>query len=51
MKKHPLLFNFILTMAIQIGVYLIEIFEVQIIEPLLQALGCLLYTSDAADEL
>ena len=39
MKKHPLLFNFILTMAIQIGVYLIEIFEVQIIEPLLQALG------------
>ena len=23
MKKHPLLFNFILTMAIQIGVYLI----------------------------
>ncbi|EKC70771.1 hypothetical protein OBE_03721, partial [human gut metagenome] len=26
-------------MAIQIGVYLIEIFEVQIIEPMLQALG------------
>ena len=39
MKKHPLLFNFILTMAIQIGVYLIEIFEVQIIEPMLQAMG------------
>ena len=39
MKKHPLLFNLILTMAIQIGVYLIEIFEVQIIEPLLQAMG------------
>ena len=39
MKKHPLLSNLILTMAIQIGVYLIEIFEVQIIEPLLQALG------------
>ena len=39
MKKHPLLSNFIFTMAIQIGVYLIEIFEVQIIEPLLQAMG------------
>ena len=39
MKKHPLLFNLILTMAIQIGVYLIEIFEVQIIEPMLQAMG------------
>ena len=26
-------------MAIQIGVYLIEIFEVQIIEPMLQAMG------------
>ena len=39
MKKHPLLFNFILTMAIQIGVYLIIIFELQIIEPILQALG------------
>lgn len=39
MKKHPLLSNLILTMAIQIGVYLIEIFEVQIIEPMLQALG------------
>ena len=39
MKKHPLLSNLILTMAIQIGVYLIEIFEVQIIEPLLQAMG------------
>ena len=39
MKKHPLLFNFILTMAIQICVYLIEIFEVQIIEPMLQAMG------------
>ena len=35
MKKHPLLSNFIFTMAIQIGVYLIEIFEVQIIEPML----------------
>ena len=39
MKKHQLLFNFIFTMAIQIGVYLIEIFEVQIIEPMLQAMG------------
>ena len=39
MKKHPLLSNLILTMAIQIGVYLIEIFEVQIIEPMLQAMG------------
>lgn len=39
MKKHPLLSNFIFTMAIQIGVYLIEIFEVQIIEPMLQAMG------------
>ena len=39
MKKHPLLFNLILTMAIQIGVYLIIIFELQIIEPILQALG------------
>ena len=39
MKKHPLLFNFILTMAIQIGVYLIIIFELQIIEPMLQAMG------------
>ena len=39
MKKHPLLFNFIFTMAIQIGVYLIIIFELQIIEPILQALG------------
>jgi hypothetical protein len=39
MKKHPLLSNFIFTMAIQIGVYLIEIFEVKIIEPLLQAMG------------
>ncbi len=39
MKKHPLLSNLILTMAIQIGVYLIIIFELQIIEPILQALG------------
>ena len=39
MKKHPLLSNFIFTMAIQIGVYLIIIFELQIIEPILQALG------------
>lgn len=39
MKKHSLLFNFIFTMAIQIGVYLIEIFEVQIVEPTLQAMG------------
>lgn len=38
-KKHPLLSNLILTMAIQIGVYLIIIFELQIIEPTLQALG------------
>ena len=39
MKKHPLLSNLILTMAIQMGVYLIIIFELQIIEPILQALG------------
>ena len=39
MKKHLLLSNLILTMAIQIGVYLIIIFELQIIEPILQALG------------
>ena len=39
MKKHPLLSNLILTMAIQIGVYLIIIFELQVIEPMLQALG------------
>ena len=39
MKKHPLLSNLILTMAIQIGVYLIIIFELQIIELILQALG------------
>ena len=39
MKKHPLLSNLILTMAIQIGVYLIIIFELQIIEPILQTLG------------
>ena len=37
MKKHPLLSNLILTMAIQIGVYLIIIFELQIIEPILQS--------------
>ena len=39
MKKHPLLFNSIFTMAIQIIIYLIIIFELQIIEPILQALG------------
>ena len=39
MKKHPLLFNSIFTMAIQISIYLIKIFEVQIIEPMLQAMG------------
>lgn len=39
MKKHPLLFNSIFTMAIQIIIYLIKIFEVQIIEPMLQAMG------------
>ena len=39
MKKHPLLFNLVLTMAIQIGVYLIIIFDTQIIEPILQLMG------------
>ncbi|MBE6889550.1 MAG: hypothetical protein E7485_06010 [Ruminococcaceae bacterium] len=34
-----MLFNLILTIAIQIGVYLIMIFELQIIEPILQAMG------------
>lgn len=38
-KKHPLLFNLVLTMAIQIGVYLIIIFDTQIIEPILQLMG------------
>ena len=39
MKTHPLLFNSIFTLAIQISIYLIKIFEVQIIEPMLQAMG------------
>lgn len=39
MKKHPLLSNLVLTMAIQTGVYLFIMFDTQIIEPILQALG------------
>lgn len=38
-KRHPLLFNLVLTMAIQICVYLIIIFDTQIIEPILQLMG------------
>lgn len=39
MKKHPLLFNLVLTMTIQISVYLIIILDTQIIEPILQLMG------------
>lgn len=39
MKKYPLLFNLVLTMAIQIGVYLIIIFDTQVIEPILRLMG------------
>ncbi|MCM1418661.1 MAG: hypothetical protein NC084_04515 [Bacteroides sp.] len=39
MKKHPLLFNLILTMIIQISVYLIIILDTQVIEPVLWFMG------------
>ncbi len=38
-EKHPLLFNLIVTMAIQTAVYLVIIFDTQVIEPVLRQMG------------
>lgn len=37
--KHPLLFDLLVTMAVQTAVYLIIIFDTQIIEPVLRLMG------------
>lgn len=37
--KHPLLFNLLVTMSIQTAVYLIIIFDTQIVEPVLRLMG------------